>query len=83
VAACGVRLYNGHWIGDEMSGELLFDLLLPFIILKEGFTMRKKFFFENIGYVVGFGFFGTIVFICIWIPIVIYLNNWLGGVLDG
>ena len=65
-----------------MSGTLLFDIWLPFIILKEGFTMRKKFFFKNIGYVVGFGFFGTILFICIWTPIIMYLNGWISGVLD-
>jgi len=44
----------------EFSGDIFFYLCLPPIIFASGFNMRRKRFFENIGYIMLFGLFGTI-----------------------
>lgn len=44
----------------EFNGTIFFYLCLPPIIFASGFNMRRKRFFENIGYIVLFGLFGTI-----------------------
>jgi NhaP-type Na+/H+ or K+/H+ antiporter len=40
--------------------EILFYVCLPPIIFASGFNMRRKRFFDNIGYILLFGVFGTI-----------------------
>lgn len=43
------------------NGNVFFYLCLPPIIFASGFNMRRKRFFENIGYIMLFGLFGTIL----------------------
>ena len=40
---------------------LFFDLILPLIIFPSGYNMRRKKFFSNIGTIMKFGFFGTMI----------------------
>ena len=77
IFACVHRLYTNMWVGDDMSFSLLLELFLPIIILKEGFTMRKRSFFKNILWVICFGFFGTILFIIVFTIITYYAMNYL------
>ena len=46
----------------EFNDEIFFYIFLPPIVFSSGYNMRRKRFFENIGYVILFGVFGT--FIC-------------------
>jgi NhaP-type Na+/H+ or K+/H+ antiporter len=65
---CGLAVSGIAWAAGyhdinnnlEFNGEVFFYLCLPPIIFASGFNMRRKRFFENIGYIVLFGLFGTI-----------------------
>ena len=52
---------------DELSEDLKFNddiffyICLPPIIFASGFNMRRKKFFENIGYILLFGVIGTLI----------------------
>ena len=56
VIIAGNNSYNINFDGD-----IFFYVCLPPIIFASGFNMRRKRFFDNIGYVLLFGIFGTIV----------------------
>ena len=43
------------------DSEIFFYVCLPPIIFAAGFNMRRRRFFENIGYILLFGIFGTII----------------------
>lgn len=43
------------------DGDIFFYVCLPPIIFAAGFNMRRRRFFENIGYILTFGIFGTII----------------------
>jgi solute carrier family 9 (sodium/hydrogen exchanger), member 6/7 len=43
------------------DGTVFFYVCLPPIIFASGFNMRRKRFFDNIGYILLFGVFGTIL----------------------
>ena len=45
----------------QFNNELFFYVCLPPIIFAAGFNMRRKRFFDNIGYILLFGVLGTIV----------------------
>lgn len=45
----------------KFDGDIFFYVCLPPIIFASGFNMRRRRFFENIGYVLTFGIFGTIL----------------------
>jgi NhaP-type Na+/H+ or K+/H+ antiporter len=55
-----------HYSYDEIddltfNGDIFFYVCLPPIIFAAGFNMRRRRFFENIGYILTFGIFGTII----------------------
>jgi sodium/hydrogen exchanger-like protein 6/7 len=45
----------------KFNGDIFFYVCLPPIIFASGFNMRRRRFFQNIGYVLLFGIFGTIL----------------------
>jgi NhaP-type Na+/H+ or K+/H+ antiporter len=45
----------------KFNTDLFFYILLPPILFASGFNMRRKKFFQNIGYILLFGVFGTLV----------------------
>jgi solute carrier family 9 (sodium/hydrogen exchanger), member 6/7 len=51
--------HNNHY-NITFDGDIFFYVCLPPIIFASGFNMRRKRFFNNIGYVLLFGIFGTI-----------------------
>ena len=45
----------------HFDGDVFFYVCLPPIIFASGFNMRRRRFFDNIGYILLFGIFGTIL----------------------
>lgn len=52
---------HGHSFDIKFDETVLFYVCLPPIIFASGFNMRRRRFFDNIGYILLFGVFGTIV----------------------
>ena len=61
------------------DGDVFFYVCLPPIIFAAGFNMRRRRFFENIGYVLTFGIFGTIItfFVFAGLTSLISKMNWI------
>lgn len=57
----GDAFISSFQFDEYLDGETLLQVLLPVIIQKEGFSLKQKSFFKNISYIIGFGFFGTIL----------------------
>jgi len=55
-AGKGSHAYDIHF-----DGTIFFYVCLPPIIFASGFNMRRRRFFDNIGYILLFGVFGTIL----------------------
>ena len=57
------KIPGGHVYASFVSfnGPVFFYLCLPPIIFASGYNMRRKKFFANIGYIILFGLFGTII----------------------
>jgi len=57
------------------NGDVFFYVCLPPIIFASGFNMRRRRFFENIGYVLLFGIFGTILTFFVFSGLTILATN--------
>jgi NhaP-type Na+/H+ or K+/H+ antiporter len=45
----------------EFTSAIFFDFMLPLIIFEQGYNMKRKRFFKNMGSIALFGFLGTII----------------------
>jgi len=69
-----------HYAVDEhydmsFNGDVFFYVCLPPIIFAAGFNMRRRRFFENIGYILTFGIFGTIVTFFVFAGLTMLVSN--------
>jgi len=57
------------------NGDIFFYVCLPPIIFAAGFNMRRRRFFENIGYILTFGVFGTIITFFVFAALTSLISN--------
>ena len=58
------------------NGDIFFYVCLPPIIFAAGFNMRRRRFFENIGYILTFGVFGTIITFFVFAALTSLISNY-------
>ena len=59
--AQGNEELEGLLVDARFREGVFFDLILPLIVFPSGYNMRRKKFFANIGTILKFGFFGTMI----------------------
>lgn len=74
-------LFQGEYVANEeettieetatFNPEIFFYILLPPIIFHAGYSMRKKSFFDNLGAILAFALFGTVISTVV-IAIIVY-----------
>jgi NhaP-type Na+/H+ or K+/H+ antiporter len=64
-------------LGKEMAfrDEYFFALLLPPIVFSVGYSIRKAYFFENIGLIVFLGVVATVITVCLFALLLITANS--------
>ena len=69
-----------HYLFIELemtfNGDIFFYVCLPPIIFAAGFNMRRRRFFENIGYILTFGVFGTIITFFVFAALTSLISNY-------
>ncbi|GIQ83372.1 Na+/H+ exchanger [Kipferlia bialata] len=76
------RTHDLHYLTDffQFDSAHFFDILLPFIVVEAGYTLKKRYFFANIGKILTMAIVGTVLSIILTSLGMIYLlDSGAGG----